>query len=367
MRILMLNYEFPPLGGGAANACYYLLKELANNTNYEVDLITSSVDRFKVEEFSEKISIHYLDIKKRGSLQSQTSKDLLTYSWKAYWYAKKIIKKSDYNFIHAFFGIPCGFIAMKLSLPYIVSLRGSDVPFHNEKFAKLDRLIFKRLSKKIWQKSGAVVSNSEGLKKTAQITSPSQKISVIYNGVNTDEFAPPTKRQDGARINLISTGRLSKIKGYKYLIEALSDMNDFKLTLVGDGDLKMELQELSRRLNVDVQFAGNVEHSKILNYLQEADIFVLSSLNEGMSNSVLEAMACGLPIIATNVGGSKELVSENGIIVNKGSTEELRKALITYKDNKELLKRHSVKSRERALTMSWKVAVEQYDSIYKLL
>jgi len=196
-NILMLNYEFPPLGGGAANATFFLLKQFSNRENLKIDLITSSIASEKVENFSKNINIHYLDIGKKGNLHYQSQKDLLKYSFKAYKYAKKLIKKQKYDLCHAFFGIPSGFIAMKLkrkfNLPYIVSLRGSDVPFYNKRFHLLDKLIFKRLSKKIWRKSTTTIANSKGLKTLALDTNPKQDIKVIYNGVDTAKFKTQKK------------------------------------------------------------------------------------------------------------------------------------------------------------------------------
>ena len=144
MKILMLNYEFPPLGGGAANACFHFLKELTKIKNLKIDLITSSTFSFKKEKFSSNINIYYLNIgKNKRNLHFQTSKDLFFYSLRAYFFAKKLIKKNNYNLIHAWFGIPSGLIAFLLKKPYIVSLRGSDVPFYNPRFYWLDKICFK--------------------------------------------------------------------------------------------------------------------------------------------------------------------------------------------------------------------------------
>jgi hypothetical protein len=79
-RILMLNYEFPPLGGGAGNATFYLLKEFSKNKNIKIDLITSSVDQYREEKFSENINIHFLDIGKKGELHNQSLKNLLSFN-----------------------------------------------------------------------------------------------------------------------------------------------------------------------------------------------------------------------------------------------------------------------------------------------
>jgi len=254
MKVLILNYEFPPLGGGAANATYFLLKEFANQEGIEIDLVTSSVDEFRIDPFAPNINIHYLDIGKKGNLHYQSNKDLLSYSWTAYRYAQELVDNNDYQLTHAFFGIPCGYIAMRLGIPYIVSLRGSDVPFYNKRFEKLDKFLFQRLSKKIWEKSAAVITNSSGLKDLALDTAPNQAIDIIWNGVDTDNFVPLKNKTVSSPITLVSTGRLIERKGYQFLIEALKGMDNFKLVLVGDGNMMEELKTQAKESKVQVEF-----------------------------------------------------------------------------------------------------------------
>ena len=367
-KILILNYEFPPLGGGAGNATYYMLKEFSK-LDLEIDLVTSSINDFRIEAFSPNIKIHFLDVGKKGSIHYQSNRNLLMYSYKAYKYSKKLLKKKKYSMIHAFFGIPCGFVAMKLSriykTPYIVSLRGSDVPFYNKRFYYLDKLLFKRLSRKIWRGAKSVIANSEGLRELAHRSIPNQKIKVIPNGVDTSEFKPGKAKNK--ELTLISTGRLIERKGYQYLILALKGLK-VKLILIGDGNLNKELKSLAKKNKVNVIFEGSKEHSEIAKSLHRADIFVLPSLNEGMSNSILEAMAAGLPIITTNTGGSKELIRGNGYIISKDPktmTKEIKEIIKIYEDNPEIREKHAKKSREIAKTMSWPNITNQYLEEYK--
>ena len=382
MRILILNYEFPPLGGGAGNATQYLLREFAKRPDFSFDLVTSSADAFRIEQYASNIMIHFLDIGKKGNLHYQRNKDLLKYSWKAYWYCKKLIKArrqvsdvrgqlSNVTLVHAFFGIPCGYIAMKLGLPYIVSLRGSDVPFYNRRFYWLDKLIFRRLSRRIWRRAKAVIANSEGLKELALKTAPVQVISIIPNGVDVQQFCPANsghRKSLGTYdvLNIISTGRLIERKGYAYLLLALEGLHNVELMLIGDGPLRGELERMAREKRVKVNFAGTVAHGAVIGYLQNADVFVLPSLNEGMSNAILEAMACGLPIIATDTGGSAELVQGNGFIVPRADSGALRKVIMGYMQHPDLAIKHGVSSRKRAEGMSWQTSAEEYQKIYEL-
>ena len=364
MKILMLNYEFPPLGGGAAIANFYILKELSKIKNIEIHLVTSSKDKFKFEQFSDNIKIYYLDIGKKGNLHYQSITDLIKYSFKAYQYSKKLIKYEKLQFIHAFFGIPSGYIAMKLALPYIVSLRGSDVPFHTPRFKTLDLLLFKRLSKQIWKKAKYVVANSKGLKEEALQTNSKQKIEVIYNGIDTNEFKPADITSKNDITTFISTGRLAAHKGYSFLIKALSEFKNTKLVLIGDGKEKSTLQSLALELNVNVEFRGKLEHSQIAKELQKADVFVLPSITEGMSNSLLEAIACGLPVLVTNVGGSAELVKDNGFIVKKENSLALKEKIEIYLSNKTILKQQAEQSENIAKKMSWTKVANQYLDLY---
>ncbi len=388
-RILMLNYEFPPLGGGAANATYYILKEFSKKNNIKIDLVTSSITGFQIEKFSENINIHFLDIGKGGDLHYQSNKDLLVYSKKAFFYSKNLIQKNNFDLLHAFFGIPCGYIAFRLNkkfkIPYIVSLRGSDVPKYNERYRVLDKVLFKRLSKKIWRDSKYVVANSQGLKDLALETSPDQDIKVIPNGIDIEEFSfkegreerkeekqkegkeekSKKRKKETKKIKLISTGRLIPRKGFGFLIDVLKDIDGFELTLVGDGPLYDELKEKAKKNGVLLNLLGKVNHDEIPKILQNNDIFILPSLNEGMSNAILEAMACGLPIVTTDTGGSKELVKDNGFVFEKNDFDELKEILNCFKEDTNLISKMGNISRKKAEKMSWENVADQYIKFYE--
>jgi len=363
MRILMLNYEFPPLGGGAANATYYLLKEFSTYSELSIDLVTTSTSSYAQEQFAENITIHYLDIGKNYNLHYQSKKDLLAYSWKAYRYSRTLLKKHSYDLVHAFFGIPSGYIAMKLGLPYIVSLRGSDVPFYNPRFEKLDKLVFQRLNRKIWRKANAVIANSQGLKDLALQTAPNQEIGIIYNGIDTSEFTSKKDYTYTPPLKLIGVGRLIPRKGFDYAIRALQGMDNVTLTLLGDGPEKENLRQLAEELNVTIHFEGNVAHEQIAKYYRSHDVFILPSFNEGMSNTVLEAMACGLPIITSNTGGTAELIHENGFVVDSGNPNDIRTAVESFLTQPNRLQEMGQKSYRYVQNMQWNEVAREYHNV----
>lgn len=373
MKILMLNSEYPPLGGGQGSANKSLYEEL-QDSDLQIDIITASVDQQKIER-STIGSIHYLDIsKKNKDIHHQSIKHLLIYSWKALWTAFRLHKQQKYDLIVAWSGVPAGFLGIVFKFftntKCLILLRGSDVPFHEKKWFLLDKYFLSWFSPHfIWKYADAVFANSEMLKKKALQSKQNQTIGVIYNGVDISKFQFSPKKNIPQTLTLISTGRLSLIKGYDFLIQAMEGLPNICLKLIGDGTEYNNLKKLAEKLGVNVAFVGNQPHHKIKQFLQQADIFVLPSLNEGMSNSLLEALACGLPIIATDVGGTKELVKENinGFVIEKESVEQIRNAIQKYLQNPNLLAEFGEESRLQAEKMSIKQIATQYVQLFKSL
>ncbi len=362
----MLNYEYPPLGGGAANQTAFTLQNFYNNPEIGIDLITSSTGKYKVEMPAANVRIFYLDIQKNEQLHYQSYFDLLRYSWASYFFIKKLMRQNNYAGIHAFFGIPCGFIAWLSGLHYGVSLCGSDVPFHNKRYKWLDILLFKHLSKIIWRKAKFVVPNSTGLMETACKTLKNYPFEIIPNGVDCTVFQPKKEHKNNTNeLKIIAVGRLSKIKQFNILIEALAGLENCSLQLIGDGPELFDLKKIAEEKKVHCTFSGKLNRTELIAALQNSDLFVLPSENEGMSNALLEAMACGLPVIVSNVGGSAELVDNNGFIIEAIDSEKIRQTLILYSESNLLLKEHGINSRKKALEMSWLKVANRYLNLYK--
>ncbi|OIQ04345.1 MAG: hypothetical protein COZ27_03715 [Candidatus Moranbacteria bacterium CG_4_10_14_3_um_filter_41_65] len=380
MKILFLNYEYPPLGGGAGNATAYLLKEYAHIPDLEVHLVTSSVDEaIHHTTVDERIFVHTIPIGKNGkNIHHQSEKDLLTYAWKGYSFADDLLKKEMFDVIHAFFTVPCGFMAMRLSkkyhIPYIVSLRGADVPGYSERFTLLYNFL-RPLTRKIWRESRNVVSNSSGLRTLALETNKAQVISIIQNGINIDEFKPNPAREVDEYVRILCVSRLTPRKGINYLVEAMEILLEknaerkIELWIVGEGDATVSLKQLAIDLGIEkqVKFFGLVKHSDLARYYEMADIFCLPSLNEGMSNTMLEALASGMPIVATVTGGTEELVGdgENGFYVKQKSPEDLAEKLEKLIEDADMRKRFGEASRARAEKMSWGNVAKAYFDLYQ--
>lgn len=368
MRILLLNYEYPPLGGGAGNHTFFHLKEFAKYNDIEIDFITSSTGEYHEEQLSDRIRAYYVNIHKGSTIHYQTNRELLTYSLQAYALAKKLLPIREYNFIHAHFGIPCGFIANKLGLPYIVTLCGSDVPGFNERYKWLDAVLFRRMSKKIWAKAESMIITSQEFKNLALQTSPLQQFRMIPNGVDTEMFVPATSKPN--QFTVVSTSRLIPRKGIHLLIDGFAEFNkrypETKLLIVGDGSQRTNLESQAKSLGLNsISFLGAQNHKDLPAIYQQADVFALPTQKEGMSNAVLEAISSGLAIITTNVGGTAEMVSEkNGIILTKRDAASIDRALETLYNNQKRLEMMKIESRKQAMQFSWGNIGKQYHDLF---
>lgn len=360
MRVLMINYEYPPVGGGTANANHYFIRELAKHPEVAVDLVTVHPGPgTRIENFSDQIRLHRIGIRKKD-LHHWSGPEMLAWCLRAHFYLKKLLRENAYDICHCWNGWPPGFFGYlhRKKAPYVVALRGNDVPGYEIRFRLLEKIILKDLSRAIWRHAAIVTANSAELAELAQNTLRC-RIAVIPNGVDTDEFQPKPYGEIRMPLTLISTNRLGQRKGHIHLIRALQKTKGYRLILVGQGAEMENLKRESRGL--DVEFRGYVEHADLNRELHRADIFISTSLVEGMSNATLEAMAAGLPIISTGVGGVAKMIDGNGVVIKKiADADAIVEALEFYLRNPSLIPEHGKRSRRMAEEMSWKSVVERY-------
>lgn len=379
MKVLFLNYEYPPLGAGAANATACILEEWARDESLEVHLVTSSVTtHLEHIRVGGNVYIHRLPIGKNASnLHHQSLLDLLTYSVKAWWFSRSLLREAEAPFdaTLAFFGVPCGFIAwllkLQFKLPYIVALRGSDVPGYSRKYTWLYPVL-RPIIQLVWRGAAAVVPNSAGLEALARDAAPREIFTIIENGVDTKRFTPdPTKRPADAFVITPGASRVTERKGLQYLIGAMAILAptypELRLKVMGDGSARpaLELLVKEKGLQDQVTFLGRVPRELTAPYYQEASLFVMPSLNEGMSNAMLEALASGLPIISTPTGGAAELIAEgqNGLIIPAKSPQVIAAAIETFLLDKNLVTQYGAVSRARAEAQSWAKVADQFKNV----
>jgi glycosyltransferase involved in cell wall biosynthesis len=185
-----------------------------------------------------------------------------------------------------------------------------------------------------------------------------QKIEVVHNWIDVFRFSTVDEvrsRRNEDLVQIIFVGWMHEKKGVQFLIPAIKLLSEsrqnFRLIMCGGGDLFDVLVKTCRDLDIErfVDFRGWVKNEEVNRLLNESDIFVLPSLAEGMPNSLLQAMACGLPVVTTNVSSIPAIVKDqvNGVLVQPGSPEEIYRGLITLIDNKDLRRTMSATNRKQ--------------------
>ena len=221
----------------------------------------------------------------------------------------------DFDLIDAHYFYPDGVAAILLARhfgkPVVITARGSDV-------TKLPQY---RLPRKmiLWaaREAAGIITVSASLKTDLMKLGVSEaKIRVLRNGVDLAMFHPTDRvaareRYGFTGTSLLSVGHLIPRKGHDLAIEALAHIADARLTIVGDGPEHGNLQRLAKRIGVAdrVTFLGQVAHEKLADLYTAADLTLLLSTQEGWANVLLESMACGTPVVATDAGGTSEVIT----------------------------------------------------------
>lgn len=302
-----------------------------------------------------------------------------------YFAAMPLVRKHNPDIVHAHWMIPQGLIGVILKKAYksplIVTVHGSDLfPLKNFLFKKMQKIILKNCD--------ICTVNSEATKNEIAERFPEfiNKLIIIPMGVDTKIFSENSRIKNKFRHYknkkiVLFVGRLNEQKGIGYLIKALSivktKFSNALLLIIGEGEYRRELENLvsSLKLKRHVEFLGAIEHKKIADYYNLADVFVLPSVTsrmgtEGLGLVLLEAMACGTCVVATSSGGIRFIVkdNENGLLVKERNEIDMADKIIKVLSDKKLRDRLAKNGRIYAKEKyDWKNIAKEFDKIYRKL
>jgi glycosyltransferase involved in cell wall biosynthesis len=283
---------------------------------------------------------------------------------------RKIRREGDEHDVvdaHYFYpdGVAVALLSKVLRKPFLITARGSDINLLPQ-FA-----IPRRLIRWAAARASALVTVSDALRTgLLKLGVDDDKVHVVRNGVDLELFAPRDRARCKSRLGvgamtLLSVGNLVALKGHDLVIRALPMLPGYELLVVGEGELRASLEALADALRVAdrVRFLGAVQQSELVDLYNAADALVLASSREGMPNVVLEAMACGTPVVATAVGGVPEVVqgAAAGVLVEERDpgaiAAGIRRLFDPYPDRSA--------TRRIAESFSWSNAVASLDRLYR--
>jgi teichuronic acid biosynthesis glycosyltransferase TuaC len=288
----------------------------------------------------------------------------------------------DFQIVHAHTLTPDGFASVIaghiLKLPVVVSARGSDVhtyPHENALAKKSARFVLTHCAR--------VIAVSEKLASQAvELVKRDDPIEVVYNGVDAKLFTPcADKKKARASLGVTSSGTVAltvgaliREKGIEELISAFERIGgeypDFRLIAVGGGPMRGKLEDLGKRMRGGdrVILPGVVPNQRVAEYMRAADILIHPSHAEGLPNAVLEAMATGLPVIATTVGGIPEVVihGETGLLIGAKDVKALESQLRTVLNDREMALQMGRAGRDRVVARhTWDSNAREHIRIYQ--
>ncbi len=366
LRLLLISYEYPPLGGGLGKAVRQTALEL-DKLGHEVAILTSRFGDLPSVDSDGPLRVTRIPVLRRHANHARLV-DVLSFGVAGVLMSRRRLRDFRPDVILAYLTVPSGVVGAWLSrrwgVPLLTLLRGTDVPGHRE----LDPWMHQAASpliRWIWRQSTQVISNSESMARQAESAVEGLSVSTVHNGVDLERYCPPESgRRTAGPVRVLYAGRLVKVKRIDALIRAWAEVvRKSQLPIVLDlAGFGPELDILERQvfelgLGDSVRFLGYLDEERMIQAYQEASIFVSFSRDEGLPNSVLEAMACGLPLVLSNIGPHREILADSGagVLSDADDPDSLESSLLKMIHSPEeralmgRLGRTSVESR-----FSWK-------------
>jgi glycosyltransferase involved in cell wall biosynthesis len=288
------------------------------------------------------------------------------------------MKLNNMDIIHVQWPIPNGLGALFLKyiykIPYINTIYGEEI-YLSKRYHTMSiiKLLINSSSKTIMISSGTLkASINEGLKK--------EKFEIIPFGVDTEFFRPIKVEKNKNIFQILSVGYLIERKGFDYLIKAVDEVlkshSEVILKIVGSGPLENKIKKLISELKLEcnIQILSNIQDQELLEIYNLSDLFILPSITDSQGNTeglgvvLLEAMACKLPVIGSDIGGIPDIIHDyvTGRLVQQKDILGLSKAIIELIKNEDLRKSMAFRGYEMVKChFSWKQIAEDYIEIYR--
>ena len=387
MKILHIASNYPPKIGGPATTVPQLCAELKKN-NIECIIVTHGYTGSKRKSSENGITVYRT---KDSSAEFYNSLSAIKRIYLLSNLTREIIKKEKIGIIHAHdmnISAISGILGSIGTKTRKITKYPGDLAWETANMkrltAKNPKEFFKKKSIKtktyhITQKLicmgyDKIIAPSSYMKKWLIKNSniSPQKIRVIYNAINKEKYSPADiknlrkKLLGKNRYMITSACRMVPWKGLDILIKSFENMpKDTKLILVGDGPEKEKLQTMAKGKNIE--FTGKIDHSKIQAYLKASDIFIQPSLYEPSSIALLDCLATQTPLIASNVGGTPEIIEhkKTGILVKNNTPKSYEIAIKKLLDNKTQIRKIKTNQKESYEKKKWNNIIKEFIDIYK--
>jgi L-malate glycosyltransferase len=323
MRVLVIIYEFPPIGGGGGQAALDVSRELVRR-GHLVHVLTSQFKNLPRLETLDGIQVSRVPAMRRSPYQANLT-TMFGFVASGIWGGLRLLRRWRPDVIHVHFAVPSGPVAWALSrwsgIPYVLTVHLGDVPKGvPDKTDRWFRWIYP-FTPPIWQSAARVTAVSEYTRQLAGQHYPTTHPIVIPNGVDLARLDPGEIRA-GSPARIVFAGRLVNQKNPLQLVRSLASLKhlDWECAVLGDGPLRSEVNQEIQACGLADRFTlpGWVTPEEVVERLSHSDILFMPSLSEGLSIVGLQALSMGLAIVASRIGGFLDLVDSgvNGYLID---------------------------------------------------
>ena len=366
MKILMLNHEFPPVGGGASPVTFELCTHLVK-LGHTVDVVTMHYKDTPRYERVNGFNV-YRTPALRGKPNICQPHELATYLPGAFFRTLKLCRQEKYDIIHCQFavpGSPLAYLMNKITkTPFIITCHGSDVPKYNpDRFGLLHAIILPAWLF-LMKRANLITSPSQSLKDLILSRCDKLSIEVVPNGLETSLFNPLQKKEK----RILMCSRLLPRKGFQYALQAMQKIDsDWQVDIIGEGPFRGELEKEAKKVKMPVKFHGWLDRKEPLFFdlFNRSSIFVFPSKAESFGVVICEAMAAGCAIIASDISAHKEVLGDAGLYISPRDRDAIKNYLTTLMQNEQLCSELGSKAFERAKIFDWKNVTQKYADVYR--
>jgi glycosyltransferase involved in cell wall biosynthesis len=323
MRILLVNYEYPPLGGGGGILTQSLARNLARIA--EVVVLASGTKDLPRETISDGVRVVRVRVVGRTRRQQASPVSLAAFVPSARIAGRRRLGAWSPDVVHTFFAIPSGPAGAAASrhyrAPHVLTVIGADIHDPSRRFSPDGFAPLRAIVRNVVRGATAVAAISADVAGRTQALTGRSGMKVIPCGVDPRPLPAPSRAALGWEPDefvIVTTARLVPRKAVHRLITAMVSLPPrCRLEIIGDGPQRETLEALARTTGRRIVFAGDIDDTARDLRLMSADAFCQPSLHEGFGIAILEAMGCGIPVVATDSGGPRDFVSDgvNGFLV----------------------------------------------------
>lgn len=379
MRILVINYEYPPIGGGGGFVTRDILEHMARS-GYSVSIITSQFEGLKKHETVNGVEVLRVPVLFRKKMEVANMPSMLSYF--PYSVIRSIPKLHSrmYDIINTHFAVPSGPTGHLLSklfhVPNVLAIHGGDIFDPSKSLSPHKIPLLRDVVRFMLNRADRVVAQSSDTRRNAyKYYDVKRQIDIIPLGIKKPNFEKKTRYDFGlAREEIVfcTIGRLVKRKNIDDTLAVLAGIKNrykFKFLIIGEGPERAQLEELIGSFGLEemVHLMGNVSDEVKFQVLDLSDCYLSTALHEGFGIVFLEAMECGLPVICYNRGGQNDFLvnGKTGFLVELGDKKSFSEKVIELMTESKLKKNMSSYNRNLVKNYYISTCAEKYISLFQ--